>query len=391
MNIPFRSKEISWLSFNARVLQEGTDPRVPLLERIKFLGIYSSNLDEFFRVRVATLKRLTMIGDRWKEIGIPDPVVTLREVNRLVGEQSRQFNEAYAAALAALRKAGVHVVDESTVPAGQHDWVRDYFRSKVSPHIMPIMLKAAEDLPKLKDHPMYLAVRLTKSASGGRPAHALIEIPGDLSRFVVLPKSGKSHLVMYLDDIIRFGLRDIFGHLPYDTYESYAIKFTRDSEIEFDDDFTESYYDRLAEGLRAREEGFPIRANYDAAFPKAFLNLVLRKLNLARSDTLYPGARYHNRKDLLSFPRLGSDELRYPRPVPAVNRTLRKREEKGFFTILRKRDVLLHFPYHPFRHFIELLREASIDPLVQEISMTQYRLAKNSCVAKALVAAARNG
>lgn len=269
--------------------------------------------------------------------------------------------------------------------------MRDYFRSKVSPHIMPIMLKAAEDLPKLKDHPMYLAVRLTKSASGGRPAHALIEIPGDLSRFVVLPKSGKSHLVMYLDDIIRFGLRDIFGHLPYDTYESYAIKFTRDSEIEFDDDFTESYYDRLAEGLRAREEGFPIRANYDAAFPKAFLNLVLRKLNLARSDTLYPGARYHNRKDLLSFPRLGSDELRYPRPVPAVNRTLRKREEKGFFTILRKRDVLLHFPYHPFRHFIELLREASIDPLVQEISMTQYRLAKNSCVAKALVAAARNG
>ena len=391
MKIPFRSKETSWLAFNARVLQEGSDSEVPLLERIKFLGIYSSNMDEFFRVRVATLKRLTQLGNRWKELSIPDPNETLKEVNAMVADQARVFNLAYDQALKDLAENGIELVNDNHVPSRHKKWLIDYFRSKVSPHLMPIMLKASAKLPQLKDHPMYLAIRLSKKGGGGRPAHAFLEIPGELPRFVVLPKTGKKQLVMYVDDIIRFGLGDLFGHLPYDHYESYAIKFTRDSEIIFDDDFTESFYEKLSEGLKAREEGLPVRANYDAAFPKNFLSLVLRKLNLAKSDTLYPGARYHNRKDLMGFPTLGRGDLLYPKSPPVYNRALRKREKQGFFNILRKKDVLLHFPYHMFRRYIELLREASIDPLVQEISMTQYRLAGNSFVAKALVAAAQNG
>lgn len=391
MKIPFRSKEVSWLAFNARVLQEGADPEVPLLERIRFLGIYSSNLDEFFRVRVATLKRLTLLGDHWKELSIPDPHATLREVNAMVAKQARDFNVAYERALADLEANGIQIVNETEVPGDLTGWLTDYFRSQVSSYLMPIMLKASEDLPRLKDHPMYLAIRLSRKGRPARPAHALLEIPGDLPRFVVLPKSGRRQLVMFIDDIIRFGLREIFGHLPYDVYESYAIKFTRDSEIQFEDDFTESFYVKMSEGLKAREEGLPVRANYDAAFPKPFLNLVLRKLKLAKSDTTYPGARYHNRKDLISFPRLGRDDLLYPQSAPVLNQGLKSREKLGFFNILRRQDVLLHFPYHPFRRYIELLREASIDPLVQEISMTQYRLAKKSFVARALMAAAQNG
>lgn len=391
MKIPFRSKEVSWLSFNARVLQEAGDPEVPLLERIKFLGIYSSNLDEFFRVRVATLKRLTQLGDYWKELSIPDPCITLREVNAMVAKQGREFNDAYERALADLKANGIEIVDEHKVPADLRDWLTNYFRTEVSSYLMPIMLKANEDVPRLKDQPMYLAIRLSRKGKGGRPAHALMEIPGDLPRFVVLPKTGRRQLVMYIDDIIRFGLREIFGHLPYDVYDSYAIKFTRDAEIQFDDDFTESFYVKMSEGLKAREEGLPVRANYDAAFPKPFLNLVLRKLKLATSDTLYPGARYHNRKDLISFPKLGRDDLLYPKSAPILNQALKNREKLGFFNILRRQDVLLHFPYHLFRRYIELLREASIDPLVQEIWMTQYRLAKKSFVARALMAAAQNG
>ena len=188
MKIPFRSKEVSWLSFNARVLQEGSNPEVPLMERVKFLGIYSNNLDEFFRVRVATLQRLIQLGDRWKDFGIPNPRETLKEINRIVSKQAEEFNRAYASALAGLKENGIEIVDNRQVPKELHDYLYSYFRSKVSPHLMPIMLKASAELPQLADVPMYLAVRLEKRRERGRPAHALLEIPSALPRFVVLPK-----------------------------------------------------------------------------------------------------------------------------------------------------------------------------------------------------------
>lgn len=390
METEFRSKETSWLSFNARVLQEAADPAVPLYERIKFLGIYSSNLDEFFRVRVATLKRLASLGDGWKRLEIPDPNETLATVREIVSGQGEEFNKAYERVRADLERNGIRLIRETEVPASLREYLRDYFRREVSPHIFPIILKAAAKLPKLKDLPMYLAVKATKSDGTGRPMHALIEIPQNLPRFIPLPRKGDAQLVMYLDDIIRFGLDDVFATFPYDRYESYAIKFTRDSELELDDDFTESFYEKMADSLKAREEGLPVRANFDVGFPKAFLNLVLRKLNLDEAGSLYPGARYHNRRDLLGFPDFGKKELKYERaapvPVPAF-----ARRQAGMFAAIRKRDVLVHLPYQSFRHLITLLQEASIDPLVQSVAMTQYRLAKGSCVAKALQAAARNG
>ena len=390
MSSDFRSKETSWLSFNARVLQEAADPTVPLFERIKFLGIYSSNLDEFFRVRVATLKRLASLGDQWKRLGIPDPKITLKKVTRLVSAQGETFDAAYGQVKAGLAENGIRLIDETQVPANLRVFLRDYFRREVRPHIFPIILKAASKLPKLRDLPMYLAVRATKSDGTGRPMHALIEIPDKLPRFILLPKSGDAQLVMYLDDIIRFGLDEIFSTFPYDHFESYAIKFTRDSELELDDDFTESFYEKLEDSLKAREEGLPVRANFDQDFPKPFLNLVLRKLNLARSDSLYPGARYHNRRDLLGFPEFEIDGLSNVPSEPVAVKSLKKKRS-GMFAAIRKRDIMLHVPYQPFRHLITLLQEASIDPLVQRISVTQYRLASKSCIAGALQSAARNG
>lgn len=389
MEKDFRSKETSWLSFNARVLQEAADSDVPLFERIKFLGIYSSNLDEFFRVRVATLKRLASLGEEWKELSIPNPNETLRKIKRLVSSQAGQFNDAYAQVKDDLAAADVKLINEKQVPANLKSYLIDYFRTEVSPHIFPIILKSASKLPQLKDLPMYLAVRASKGDGSGRPMHALIEIPGNLPRFIMLPKSSSTQLVMYLDDIIRFGLHEVFMTFPYDKFESYAIKFTRDSELEFDDDFTESFYEKLEDSLKAREEGLPVRANFDESFPKPFLNLVLRKLNLARSDSLYPGARYHNRRDLLSFPKLGTTGGVYESAEPVQLKALKRKS--GMFASIRKKDILLHIPYHPFRHLITLLQEASIDPLVRKIQVTQYRLAKTSCIAAALQSAARNG
>ncbi|MEX2581284.1 MAG: polyphosphate kinase 1 [Verrucomicrobiales bacterium] len=390
MDAHFRSKETSWLSFNARVLQEAADPEVPLFERIKFLGIYSSNLDEFFRVRVATLKRLASLGDEWERLDVPDPNVTLKKVSRSVALQAEDFNRAYAKVKQDLEENGIRLVNDLEVPASLRTYLRNYFRREVSPHIFPIILKASAKLPKLKDLPMYLAVKASKADGTGRPMHALIEIPGNLPRFIPLPRTGDVQLVMYLDDIIRFGLDEVFTTFPFERFESYAIKFTRDAELQFDDDFTESYYEKLEDSLKARQEGLPVRANFDETFPKPFLNLVLRKLNLARSDSLYPGARYHNRRDLLSFPRFGKEGLSYEKTEPVPVRSI-KRKKAGLFAAIRKEDILVHIPYQPFRHLITLLQEASIDPLVRKISLTQYRLAKNSCVASALQSAARNG
>ena len=237
---------------------------------------------------------------------------------------------------------------------------------------------------------MYLAVKASKANGAGRPMHALIEIPQHLPRFIPLPKKGETQLVMYLDDIIRFGLDEVFATFPYDRYESYAIKFTRDSELALDDDFTESFYEKLSDSIKAREEGLPVRANFDEHFPKHFLNLILRKLDLAGADSLYPGARYHNRRDLLTFPDFGKSELKYAKSA-AVTVTAFSKRQAGMFAAIRKRDVLVHVPYQSFRHLITLLQEASIDPLVQSISLTQYRLAKGSCIARSLQAAARNG
>ncbi|MBP7949813.1 MAG: polyphosphate kinase 1 [Verrucomicrobiales bacterium] len=389
--VPFRSKEASWLAFNSRVLQEAADPSVPLQERIKFLGIYSSNLDEFFRVRVATLKRLTLLGKNLQKLNLPDPRRTLQQVKRIVRTEAGEFNAVYEQVLHSLKKRGVRVIDETQVPRELRGWLMNFFQTRVRPRIMPTLIRHYSRLSDLRDHPMYLAVRLSQSENSIRSTHALIEIPsGELPRFVVLPQHKKKNLVMYLDDIIRFGLSTLFAGLPYDRFEAWAVKFTRDAEMEFDDDITASLHDKIAEGLKARETGAAVRMNYDKALPRDFLRLLLSKLKLKEEDTLFPGARYHNRKDLLQFPKLcgakDSDPPEPPLPHPRLNKP-----GKSLLRVIQKHDLLLHLPYHSFTNFLDLLREASLDPLVQSIHMTQYRVARHSCVAKALVAAVRNG
>ena len=311
---PFRSKEVSWLAFNSRVLQEAGDSGVPLLERLKFLGIYSSNLDEFFRVRIATLRRLVLLGRDYLKLQLPDPKVTLRETKSIIKRDAAVYDRIYDDVFAGLAAQGIHLINDTQVPKALKPWLTDYFYTKVRPRIMPIVIRSYSELGGLRDQPMYLAVEMGRAGRKTRLAHALIEIPtAELPRFVTLPEHQGERLVMYLDDMIRFGLPSIFTGLPYDKFEAYAIKFTRDAEMGFDDDVTESLYDKIAEGLRSRQTGQAVRMNYDARIPVSFLKLLTDKLKLASDDTLMPGFRYHNRRDLVKFP--APDSLGYPSPV----------------------------------------------------------------------------
>jgi polyphosphate kinase len=400
---PFRSKEISWLSFNSRVLQEADDPTVPLLERLKFLGIYSSNLDEFFRVRIATLRRLVLVGKDYRKLHIPDPKLTLREARNIIKRDAALFDRIYHDIFHGLAKEGICLIDHTKVPKALQPWLTEYFYTKVRPRIMPIMIRSYSQLGSLRDQPMYLAVEMSKARKAGTPkagatkanaaksraGHALIEIPtAELPRFVTLPEHKGKTLVMYLDDIIRFGLPSIFTGLPYDKFEAFAIKFTRDAEMGFEDDVTESLYDKIAEGIRSRQTGQAVRMNYDGRIPASFLKLIVAKLKLAHDDTLMPGFQYHNRKDLVKFP--APSRLGYPSETPLPHAVL-SAERGSFFRALQDGDQLLHLPWHSFSHFLDFLREASLDPLVESIYLTQYRLAGQSCVARALMNAAQNG
>ncbi|HEX2747469.1 MAG TPA: polyphosphate kinase 1 [Verrucomicrobiales bacterium] len=387
--VPFRSKEVSWLAFNSRVLQEAADVKLPLTERLKFLGIYSSNLDEFFRVRVATLRRLVQLGRDYRKLRLPDPKQTLKEAMQLVKRETTVFDDTYRDIFKALEKKGVRLIDETQVPRPLWEWLLDYFFTSVRPHIMPVMIRSYSRFSTLADSPMYLAVEMGKSGRKGREGHALIEIPtAVLPRFVTLPAHKGQTLVMYLDDIIRFGLPSLFSGLPYDDFHAYAIKFTRDSEMEFEDDVTASLYDKITEGLRTRQTGDPVRMNYDAGIPKSFLKLLAHKLHLSEGGTLLPGSRYHNRRDLMRFP--APKALGLP-DAPALPHEVLSGARESIFRTLQDRDVLLHLPWHSFSHFLDFLREASLDSLTSSIQLTQYRLARNSCVARALTAAARNG
>ncbi|MDB6071743.1 MAG: Polyphosphate kinase, partial [Verrucomicrobiales bacterium] len=386
---PFRSKEVSWLAFNSRVLQEAGNETVPLLERLKFLGIYSSNLDEFFRVRIATLRRLVFLGKDYRKLQLPDPKTTLKEALAVIKRDAGIFDKTYDEVFEGLAGEGIRLINDTEVPKALKPWLTDYFYAEVRPRIMPIVIRSYSELGALRDQPMYLAVEMGRAGRKTRLAHALIEIPSsELPRFVTLPEHKGKRLVMYLDDIIRFGLPSIFTGLPYDKFEAYAIKFTRDAEMGFEEDVTESLYDKIAEGLRSRQTGQAVRMNYDSRIPPSFLKLLTDKLKLGSDDTLMAGFRYHNRRDLVKFPAPGN--LGYPAEAPLPHPRLSGKRE-SIFRVLQDRDLLLHLPWHSFSHFLDFLREASLDPLVQSIHLTQYRLARQSCVARALMNAAQNG
>ncbi len=383
-------KEISWLSFNARVLQEAGNSDVPLLERFNFLGIYSNNLDEYFRVRVATLRRLVLLGNKAKAILGYSPKATLKAVQSIVLTQSERFEEIYAGLLKELRKHRIHFVHEDQLDDTQAEFVRNYFRKEVRSRLMPLIISKENKLPNLTDDAIYFAIQL-RNRETDKKRYALLEIPSRniLPRFILLPERKGIRYVIFLDDVIRWGLKEIFSILPFDELTAYTIKVTRDSELEIADDISESYIEKISKSLQQRKKGATVRFVHDREIPPEFLKILSKKLNLGTEDVIMPGNRYHNFKDFMKFIEIEGEGLNYPKLTPVRHPALQYGQ--SILSVIRKKDIMFYFPYHPFDHFIDLLREASIDPYVTSIHITLYRLARNSSVINALMNAARNG
>jgi polyphosphate kinase len=381
-------KEISWLSFNERVLQEAENKEIPLIERFKFLGIYSNNLDEYFRVRVATLKRLSQFGSNSKTILGYNPKATLKKIQAIVLSQNTKFEKIYSSLLQELEKHNIHIINEKQLNQEQTEFIQSYFHKDVRTRLMPFLIEKDSELLNLTDDAIYLAIYLVKKETQ-KKRFALLEIPTHvLPRFIVLPEKGDDKYVMFIDDIIRHGLKEIFFIFDFDEYSAYTIKLTKDAELELVDDISESYIDKLSHSLQQRKWGTPVRFIYDREMPEDLLKILTKKLKFGPDDVIIPANRYHNFKDFMNFPNLGRKKFYYEPLVPIPHRDIQT--GKSLLSVIKKKDIMLFFPYHPFDHFIDLLREASIDPYVTSIQITLYRLARNSSVINALLNAVRN-
>ncbi|MES3019535.1 MAG: polyphosphate kinase 1 [Bacteroidota bacterium] len=389
-NIPLINREVSWLSFNDRVLQEAADKTVPLVERIRFLAIFSSNLDEFYRVRVATLSRLSNLNTKSKEIFGYNPRKTLNQIKTIVVRQERKFNHLYEDDIVKeLERQKIFIINEKQMNVSRGQFVREYFRNKVLSTLVPVMIDKDAPFPQLKDRAIYFFVKLTKNKNKEKHKFALIEIPTDGSnRFIVLPETNNLKFITLIDDIVRYCLDDIFFIFDYDTIEAYSIQLTRDAELDLDRHVSEKFIDALSKSLQKRGKGKPMRLLYDTDMPLDMLTHLVAELDLS-ADGLIPGNRYHNFKDFISFPNVGGAELEFPRlaPLPVANLS----SVSSIFAQIAKRDFLINLPYQSFDYIIHFLREAAIDPKVKEISITLYRLAENSRVIHALINAAKNG
>jgi polyphosphate kinase len=382
-------KEISWLSFNERVLQEAENKDLPLIERFKFMGIYSNNLDEYFRVRVATLKRISMFGTKSKDILGYSPKATLKKIHETVLAQNTKFEKNYTRLLKELEAHKIHIINERQLSEVQAEFIQNYFHREVRTRLMPYLIEKTSEFPNLTDDAIYLAVYLSKEGVQ-KKRYALLEIPTNiLPRFIVLPADGENKYIIFLDDIIRFGLKEIFFIFDFDKIEAFTIKLTKDAELEIADDISESYIDKLSRSLQQRKKGTPVRFIYDRCMPDDLLKIITRKLNFGPDDVVIPSNRYHNFKDFMKFPNMGIKEFYHENLVTIPHIDIQA--DKSILSAFRKKDIMLFFPYHPFDHFIDLLREASIDPYVKSIQITLYRLARNSGVINALLNAVRNG
>lgn len=383
------NREISWLHFNERVLQEAADPATPLVNRMKFLGIYSNNLDEFFRVRVATVNRMISMEKGVFHDKYINPRKTLREINRITKMQQKEFQHIYDTVTQELTEKNIFIVNDSDLSAEQGEFVEHYFREHVRPSLFPIILsnlKAAS----LRDRSLYLAVVLQVKGKPSQEKYALVEVPvNTLSRFLILPAENEKRFIILLDDVIRYCLHDIFSVFGFNSYKAYAIKFTRDAELDIDNDVSKSFLELMAESLKQREVAPPVRFVYDKHMPERLLSQLLAKLNISQSDTISAGGRYHNFKDFVSFPNIGTPEMEFAPMPPLEHQGMRT--SKSILAGIKERDYLLHYPFHSFHYLIDLLREASLDPQVRAIKMTLYRVASNSNVVNALINAARNG
>jgi polyphosphate kinase len=382
-------RELSWLAFNARVLQEAANKKVPLLERIKFLGIFSNNLDEFFRVRVAGVRRLLQLN---KEVGNKEFKSLKKELEAIKANvllQQKEFSRVYTdEILKDLNKEGIVIVDETTLTAEEETFIHDIFINKIAGRISPLLLQHGKELPNIKDGEIYLAVSMRNSVSGN-VQYALVDIPSKaLGRFHVLPHTEGEKRIVLLDDMIRVGLPLLFSSLDFNEFTAHTIKLTRDAELDIDNEVAVSLIDKVAKSLKQRKTGAPTRFIYDKDIPEDLLDFLTRKLK-ADKDSIIPGGKYHNFRDFIKFPDVDRPDLLNPKQN--VTRIKEIDEAKSMLNLIQKRDLLLSYPYQPFDYIIRLLREAAIDPTVFAIRISLYRLAENSSIAGALINAIQNG
>ncbi|MCU8152697.1 polyphosphate kinase 1 [Vibrio vulnificus] len=382
-------KELSWLSFNERVLQEAADKTVPLIERIRFLGIFSNNLDEFYKVRFSDVKRRILINREQGGNDISKHLLSKMQSKAL--KLNERFDELYNELIRDMARRHIFLVNESQLDEAQQKWIVKYFRKEVLPHITPLMLTDEIDvLQFLKDEYAYIAVELKKQEQS---KYALLEIPTDhLPRFIMVPeqKGKRKKTIILLDNIIRFCLNDIFGgFFDYEELNGYAMKMTRDAEYDLRHEVEYSLLEQMSEGLSQRLTALPVRFVYEREMPEEMLKYLCYKLKISHYDSLIPGGRYHNFKDFIAFPNVGRDYLEN-KPLPPLTCA----DFEGYanaFDAIRNQDILLHYPYHSFEHITELVRQASFDPKVVSIKINVYRVAKNSRLMNSLIDAVHNG
>lgn len=381
------NRELSWLSFNERVLQEAMDEKVPLVERIRFLGIYSNNLDEFFRVRVANVKRIISI----KKNSVPGFSGTadelLEEIRGEVIVQQKKFEATFQALVSELKSHQIIQLDEKTGSAEQHAQIQQYYHDDLKHVIVPIILDPQRAFPKLRDKSIYLAVRIQTTVKK-KSLFALVEIPSNYPRFYRLSE-GETDYFILIDDIIRMNLETIFSIFNVESAEAFTFKFTRDAELNLDDDLSVSFIEKIEKSIKLRKKGEPVRFVYDQRMPADLKNYLLKAMNLKAGTNAIPGGKYHNFKDFASFPEFGRKNLVYPKLPPIDHPDLI--HTRSFIHKILEKDVLLHFPYQRFDHLVDLMREAAIDPKVQSIKINIYRVAHESQIMNALMNAISNG
>ncbi|MEO5996526.1 MAG: polyphosphate kinase 1 [Chitinophagaceae bacterium] len=382
-------RDISWLSFNARVLQEAADQSVPLRERIRFLGIFSNNLDEFFRVRVATLKRMMALGNKSHMHLEQSPDKILEEIQSTVLRQQSEFNRIWDSISQELEKEKIFILTEKQLNREQRVFVIRYFEEEVRSNTIPLMIESIQQFPYLRDKSIFLGVVLSRQDSAYSQKYAIIEVPGKtLGRFVLLPSPPGEHAIILLEDVIRYNLPSIFSYFGYDKYDSWIFKVTRDAELDMDTDVDTSIIQKIEKGLKNRRKGKPVRFVYDKEIDPGLLEYLMRRMNLTKKDNLIPGGRIHNYRHFMDFPdsvfpKKGQRKKPFQHPLLANSKRVTD-------TVLEK-DIMLHFPYHSFNPVIDMLREAAIDPNVTSIKITCYRLAQNSKIVNALINGVRNG
>lgn len=392
-------REKSWLAFNARVLQEAADENVPLLERLRFLGIFSNNFDEFFRVRYAAIRRLSLEGQTGEDIlGGISAQKLMKEITDIVIEQQSESLRILSVIEKELGKENIFIINESEITKEQETFIKDFFIQKVSPELVTIILNDLAEFPLLKDTSGYLAVKLVMrpqpvSDEAMMPVqeirYAVIEIPKTINRFVLLPSDNEKQYIIMLDDIIRHNIHSIFNVFDYESISVHMIKITRDAQLEIDSDQSKSLMEKISTGVKERRVGEPVRFVYDQSMGTDTLDFFLKKMHIHSSDSIIPGGRYHNRRDYMDFPNLGRHDLLYDKNIPLPINGLSL--EGSILQKIKNRDYLLNAPYQSFSYVIKFLREAALDPDVVSIKITLYRLARNSQIVSSLINAAKNG